>query len=268
MSYSLQSSDWTKNIPPSSLLSTLLTPMSANEEGTSHECADGALCAAPPGTDVNASAHRCLDCRGKIHCAMWCGENLGAYTESGHCTIVSDQLSAAGRASVQGADHELITICNKCIDRLEGSSSLIQPHADSNEQVASTLETSTKNPAVDWAEVIPTLSWKSLRVSASESNPVQKGNQQSKSKELTRLEGVAVAEGHVEATKGINLDALRKIGVKMGLGQTWLEKKKRMCDLLVSFYVNKEVEERTGVVSMLVDSVGQIITWNAHAIST
>jgi hypothetical protein len=104
------------------------------------------------------------------------------------------------------------------------------------------LKTSTKNPAVDWSEVIPTLVWKSLRVSASESNPVQKGNQQSKSKELTRLEGVAVAEGHVEVTKGINLDALCKIGVKMGLGQTRLAKKKRMCDLLVSFYVNKEVE--------------------------
>ena len=27
-----------------------------------HEFAVGALCAAPPGTDVSASAHRCLDC--------------------------------------------------------------------------------------------------------------------------------------------------------------------------------------------------------------
>jgi hypothetical protein len=175
---------------------------------------------------------------------------------------VSNQLSATGRAIVQGADHELITICNKCIERLEGSSSLVEPHADNDEQVASTLKTSTQNPAVDWAEVIPTLGWKSLRVSASESNPVQKGNQQSKSKELMRLEGVAVAEGHVEVVKGINLDVFCKIGVKMGLGQTRLAKKKQMCDLLVSFYVNKEVEERTGVVSMPVNSVGQIITWN------
>jgi len=65
------------------------------------------LCAAPPGTDVSASAHRCLDCRGKIHCAMWCSENWGEYIESDCCKITPDQLSAAGRASVQGSDHEL-----------------------------------------------------------------------------------------------------------------------------------------------------------------
>ena len=26
-----------------------------------HECVAGVLCAAPPGTDVSASTHRCLD---------------------------------------------------------------------------------------------------------------------------------------------------------------------------------------------------------------
>ena len=87
------------------------------DDHTQHECAAGALCAAPPGTDVSASAHRCLDCRGKIHCAMWCGENWGEYIESDRCKITPDQLSAAGRASVQGSDHELITICRVCIDR-------------------------------------------------------------------------------------------------------------------------------------------------------
>jgi hypothetical protein len=72
--------------------------MSANEEGTSednclqHECAAGAFCKAPPGTDVNASAHRCIGCRGKIHSALWCGENWGEYIKSSHCKI-TDELS-------------------------------------------------------------------------------------------------------------------------------------------------------------------------------
>ena len=75
--------------------------MSTNKEGTSgdnrsHECAAGAFCTAPPGTDVNASAHRCLDCQRKIHCALWCGENWGEYIESGRCKITPDRLSAAG----------------------------------------------------------------------------------------------------------------------------------------------------------------------------
>ena len=76
------------------------------DDHTQHECAAGALCAAPPGTDVSASAHCCLDCRGKIHCAMWCGENWGEYIKSDRCKITPDQLSATGRASVQGSDHE------------------------------------------------------------------------------------------------------------------------------------------------------------------
>ncbi len=117
-------------------------------------------------------------------------------------------------------DHELIAICYMCLNPLEVPAPLIEPHADNDEQIASMIEKATKKPAVDWAEVIPTLGWKSLRVSASESNPVHKGNQQRGNNELTRLEGVEVAEGHVIETKGINLDALRKIGVKMGLDQT------------------------------------------------
>ena len=86
---------------------------------TQHECAAGTLCAAPPGTDVSASAYRCLDCRGKIHCAMWCGENWGEYIESDRCKITPDQLSAAGRASMQGSDHELSPSVGFCINRLE-----------------------------------------------------------------------------------------------------------------------------------------------------
>ena len=49
------------------------------DDHTQHECAASALCAAPPGTDVSASTHHCLDSRSKIHCVIWCGENWGEY---------------------------------------------------------------------------------------------------------------------------------------------------------------------------------------------
>ena len=68
-----------------------------------------------------------------------------------------------------------------------------------------------------------------------------------------------MADGHVEATKNINLDTLREIGGKIGLGQTRGKSKKQVCDLLVAFYDNKEIEERTGVASL---PSGQSITWN------
>jgi hypothetical protein len=76
---------------------------------------------------------------------------------------------------------------------------------------------------------------------------------------LTRLEGIQVADGRVEATKNINLYTLRKIGGKIGLGQTRGKPKKQVCNLLVAFYGNREIKERTGVASL---PSGQSITWN------
>ena len=57
----------------------------AKDNLTQHKCAAGALCVAPSGADVSATTHHCLDCRGKIHCAMWCGENWKEYLESERC---------------------------------------------------------------------------------------------------------------------------------------------------------------------------------------
>ncbi len=47
-------------------------PMPANKEAV---CAASTLCQAPDHANINSSMHRCLNCRGKIHSAMWCGEN-------------------------------------------------------------------------------------------------------------------------------------------------------------------------------------------------
>jgi len=66
--------------------------MSTNEDRSQHECAAGEFCMAPPGANINASTHRCLNCQCKIHCAIWCGENWGEYIKSSHCKI-ADELS-------------------------------------------------------------------------------------------------------------------------------------------------------------------------------
>ena len=75
---------------------------------------------------LNSSTHCCLNCNGKIHCALWCGENWGEYIKSDLCKITPNQLSAAGRvrAVVRYSDHELITICQVCINSHESHSSL------------------------------------------------------------------------------------------------------------------------------------------------
>jgi hypothetical protein len=88
---------------------TTLLPMSANKEAA---CAAGMLCQAPDHADINSSMHCCLNCRGEIHSAMWCGKNWGNYIMSANCRITLDQLTAAGRATIHDSDHKLITICN------------------------------------------------------------------------------------------------------------------------------------------------------------
>jgi hypothetical protein len=58
---------------------TMLLPMSANKEAA---CTAGTLCQAPDHANINSSMHCCLNCRGKIHSAMWCGKNRGNYIMS------------------------------------------------------------------------------------------------------------------------------------------------------------------------------------------
>ena len=130
-----------------------LSPL-CEDNHTQHACAAGALCVAPSGADVSASTHRCLDCQRKIHCAMWCGENWKEYLESERCNITPNQLSAAGRASVQGSNHEMITICRVCINRLESRNADDDSDAD-DDSVAVVLI----DPANELDAVIRTSEW-------------------------------------------------------------------------------------------------------------
>jgi hypothetical protein len=123
-------------------------PISANEESA---CAVGRLCNAPDHADLNSSMHRCLNCRGKIHCALWCGKNWGEYVKSANCRITPDQLSVAGRATLNDSDHELITICNGCVNSLDSPNSLDEPHVD-DEQAAAMLASSMTKMTVSTVE--------------------------------------------------------------------------------------------------------------------
>ena len=81
----------------------------AEDNLTQHKCAAGALCVAPSGADVSATTHHCLDCRGKIHCAMWCGENWKEYLESDRNTYLLylwDILDAFEQV-IEGIDAEI-----------------------------------------------------------------------------------------------------------------------------------------------------------------
>ena len=116
-------------------------PISANEESA---CAAGILCNAPDHADLNSSTHHCLYCRGKIHCALWCGKNWGEYVKSANCRMTPDQLSAAGRATLNDSDHELITICNGCVNSHDSPNSLDEPHADDVQAAAMLASSMTK----------------------------------------------------------------------------------------------------------------------------
>ena len=81
-------------------------------------CAAGDFCRAPREASLEDSTHHCLECRGRVHCALWCGENWGEYTCNAG-KITPAQLSADGKRSVETIDHESLMICRVCIDRLE-----------------------------------------------------------------------------------------------------------------------------------------------------
>jgi hypothetical protein len=66
------------------------------EVAATAECATGMMCTAPPGAKLSESPHHCLNCRRKIHTAIWCGKNWGEYVHSGVSKINVYQLSIAG----------------------------------------------------------------------------------------------------------------------------------------------------------------------------
>ena len=85
------------------------------------ECAAGMMCTAPPGAKLSESPHHCLDCRRKIHTAIWCGKNWGEYVDSSVCKITANQLSIAGRESIHSIGHEMLTICYNCVNPLKST---------------------------------------------------------------------------------------------------------------------------------------------------
>jgi hypothetical protein len=241
------------------------------DNGVQCRCASGDRCGS--NYAVSGSTHRCGCCGLKIHLILVSNDHL-------FCSWLAraDGFTLAKLPPYRKAKYDQylgdfsssdVAICHSCQEKMEKELNLPKPRAeddeeggihdhDSSEEQTTKMKSGKQSDAIVWQNVIPTLSWKSLKLSAGDSNQVQKGNQQTV-KVLTRLEGIQVADGHVAATKNINLDTLRKIGGNIGLGQTRGKPKKQVCNLLVAFYGNKEIEERTGVASL---PSGQSITWN------
>ena len=236
------------------------------DNGVQCRCASGDGCGSEYA--VSGSTHRCGCCGLKIHSILVCNGHLFGSWLARADGFIPAMLPPYGKAKYDQYLGDFsssdVAICHSCQVKMDKEFNLPKPRAEDDEEggtqttTATTTSSGKQSAAIDWQHVIPTLSWKSLKLSAGDSNQVQKGNRQT-AKELTRLKGIEVADGRVEATKNINLDTLRKIGGKIGLGQTRGKPKKQVCDLLVAFYGNKEIEERTGVASL---PSGQSITWN------
>jgi hypothetical protein len=103
-------------VPKTTTSTSAATTTMNNDSILQAKCAAGSLCKAPDDAKQEESTHYCFECRGKIHCAMWCGHILS------EIKITTDQLSSAGRASFQSSDHDLLSICMVCIIQLSTSS--------------------------------------------------------------------------------------------------------------------------------------------------
>jgi hypothetical protein len=147
------------------------------DDHTQHECAAGALCAAPPGTNGSASAHRCLDCRGKIHCAMWCGKNWGEYIKSDRCKT----------------------------DRLE------IPSPFSSESNGLHTEAPTATAAASTIDPVATCAWDAVILSTLATNMAQKEklSEPLKPSNSTRLQGFCI-KGVLLPTTKVTRDSLMK----------------------------------------------------------
>ena len=82
-------------------------------------CAAGIWCTATTG-DLAKSTHYCFDCRGRIHCALFCGEILEDYMNSDSCKFDVNKLSSEGRNTFNRTSPDVLYICQMCINRHEG----------------------------------------------------------------------------------------------------------------------------------------------------
>jgi hypothetical protein len=82
-------------------------------------CAAGIWCTATTG-DLANSPHYCFDCRGRIHCALFCGKILEDYMNSDSCKLDVNKLSSEGRDTFNCTSHDVLYICQMCINRHEG----------------------------------------------------------------------------------------------------------------------------------------------------
>ena len=170
--------------------------------GVQCRCASGDRCGS--NYAISGSTHRCGCCGLKIHSILVCDDHL-------FCSWLAraDGFTLAMLPHYEKAKYDQylgdfsssdVAICHSCQEKMDKELNLPKPRAeddeeggihdhDSSEEQTTKMKSGKQSDAFVWQNVIPTLSWKSLKLSAGDSNQVQKGNRQT-AKELTRLEGI------------------------------------------------------------------------------
>ncbi len=200
------------------------------------ECATGMMCTAPPGAKLSESPHHCLDCRRKIHTAIWCGKNWGGYVDSSVCKITANQLSIAGRESIQSIDHKMLTICHNCVNRLKST-------ATSESTLATTAErrqTLTNNPIATclWDDVIVTTSRTSSTQKMKKGAPMKPEN-------YTCLQGFRI-NGVLLPSMKLTRDALMRWAIGKGRSRAMSLNKQKLCEAIVDWKAEHDISVANG----------------------
>jgi hypothetical protein len=112
---------------------------------------------------------------------------------------------------MQGSDHELITICRVCIDRLES------PSPFSSESNGLHTEAPTATAAVSTIDPVATCAWDAVIVSTLATNMAQKQKmgEPLKPSNSTRLQGFCI-NGVLLPTTKVTRDSLMKWAIEKG----------------------------------------------------
>ena len=129
---------------------------------------------------------------------------------------------------MQGSDHELITICRVCIDRLES------PSPFSSESNGLHTEAPTATAAVSTIDPVATCAWDAVIVSTLATNMAQKQKmgEPLKPSSSTRLQGFRI-NGVLLPTTKVTRDSLMKWAIGKGRSKARKLNKQELCEAIM-----------------------------------
>ena len=198
-------------------------------------CAAGDHCRHPtspgivPLTGDNYTPHNCFECKGPLHCAMFCGYTVAALKGAPsdlEFTFFPSVLSSEGRQVFSTTSNEEgTTLCYTCLKKLELDCRALSATLDDrslndilfgNENDACAVENDAggtqpvTNKSVDdilRAEMnLKSLTWENIGVSAGDTCKVDK----TKKSLATKLKGFSI-RGELYLTENIKSDTLQKV---------------------------------------------------------